>query len=188
MGPRSGDETFLVLISETSLPIIPQPSQHFNLHHWATTEPQFRSTNQEKSEGRFQLLELKNHYCCLIAKLCPTLSGPWTVAPPPPALNNWVSAVAGWCTVLQGMKPQVLGSCLLLWLHVPTPFDFQNKETEFTAFCFLVSFQFYIGVQLINDVVMLPGAQQRPRAMYPFSPEPPPFRGLPHNMEHSSLC
>ena len=77
------------------------------------------------------------------------------------------------------MKPQVLGSCCLLWLHVPTPFDFQNKETEFTAFCFLVSFQFYIGVQPIKDVVMLPGAQQSCPAMYPFSPKLPSLPGAP---------
>ena len=56
--------------------ILPQPFQHFNLHCWATTEPQTQSTNQEKSEGRFQLLELKNRCCCLIAKSCPTLCDP----------------------------------------------------------------------------------------------------------------
>ena len=78
------------------------------------------------------------------------------------------------------MKPLVLESCLLLWLHVPTPFDFQNKETEFTAFCFLVSFRFYIGVQVINNVVMLSGAQQScwPYVhMYPFSRKLPSLPG-----------
>ena len=101
-------------------------------------------------------------------------------SPLPPALNNWVSAVAGWCIVLQGMKPLVLESCLLLWLHVPTPFDSQNKETEFTAFCLLGSFQLYIGVQPINNVVILPGAEQSCSAymcMYPFSPKLPSLPG-----------
>ena len=112
-------------------------------------------------------------------------------SPRPPALNNWVSAVARWCIVLQGMKPLVLESCLLFWVHVPMPFDSQNKETEFTAFCLLESFQLYIGVQLINSVVILPGAEQSCSAVHvhvSILPQAPLPSGGYHTTLSTVLC
>ena len=58
-------------------------------------------------------------------------------------------------------------------------------------FFFLLKFLFFIGVQPINNVVIVSGQHQRDSAIHTrvsiLSQTPPPSR-LPHNTEQSSMC
>ena len=58
-------------------------------------------------------------------------------------------------------------------------------------FVFFLNFLFYIGVQLINNVVIVSDAQQSNSAIHihvSILPQTPLPSRLPHNIEQSSLC
>ena len=59
------------------------------------------------------------------------------------------------------------------------------------SFYFFFNFLFFIGVELINDVVIIPGGQQRDSAIHIhvfILPQTPIPSSLLHNIEQSSLC
>ena len=58
-------------------------------------------------------------------------------------------------------------------------------------FIFFKTFKFYVGIQLINNVVIVLGEQQRDSAIHIHASvlsQTPLSSRLPHNVEQSSLC